>query len=1223
MPTVQRFILQRFTLQGRSGFVPILLLALCLGSGFGVGLVAKADAAPLSVADCSAAVGDEASLAAAITCINTAVDGTHTIALTADIGLTQPLPTLSNSLVAQVTIDGNGHAIQANGLVRVLAVESVQNLLLRNLTLTGGNSTADDLAPNGGGLLLTCGEDVVCTFTLVNTVVEGNQAASGGGIAYYCGYHGGGELVIEDSVLRDNGAVEAGGGLFYSSDEESFECAVTVRNTVIEGNLATSGAGVRILRPRVTIEDSTIRNNTANEDGGGLLARISDGFITLTVRNSTVSGNEAGRNGGGVYIESPDQTFEIQFVNSTISGNMARGGKGGGLYLSETFDSLRILLLNSTVTQNAGAQGAGVHIFHGDDGLTPRNTLTLHNTLVADNGGADCAGESSTGGAYTGQQVISNGHNLDSDGTCLTADVRLDSDIPSGNALLGPLAANGGPTLTHLLLPGSDALDAGDTVACTTDPVGSVDQRGVTRPQGAACDIGAVEMQPARSLIVTKFDDSNDGACDTDCSLREAIAEANTYPGPDQIILSTGTYTLSIPGERDEENDRIDEDDNAIGDLDIADGLTIVGVSPNDTRINGGGVDRVFEILADVQARIERLTIANGHTSETGGGLSNSGTLELYQVYVLGNRAASGFSIGHGGGIFNDGLLTIVQSIIANNHAAGGEASYGQGGGIRNDGALTVVDTNIRDNSVSDDNDWGIGGGIVNQGILSIVRSTLSSNSTPRGPGGALANRFGGLVEIINSTISGNSAGLGGGIANGDTFDPPGRVLLLHVTIANNEGGGLYNGVDGLTTSTNTIIAGNVADTDGNPAGQNCFNEGTFTSEGATVLDNAGNCPSTGPGDQVVDATTVFTTLLDLLANNPLPPSTHALLPGSPAIDAATEAGCADERVAGVDQRGVTRPQGAGCDIGAYEAEVDGEPTQLLFLSSSSSATAGGVHFRDEDIFAYDLDAETWIMVFDGSDVGITKDVDAFAFDADGALLLSFNGATQVPGLGAVDDSDIVRFTPTALGETTAGSFTLYLRGADVGLTTDSEDIDAIDFTADGRLVISTIGNVSTPTVTARDEDLLVLNDAVFGNPSSGSWSLFFDGSTVDLANEDINGLWIDPATSEHYFTVKDSFAFDGQSIDSDDIFICLPTPKNGATGCAYSLFWDSDEQDYGSENIDGLDIGPMPATYQPPSPPLAPAQVGDEDPAADEDADDLDVIEGTYLPFVVQGVSD
>jgi hypothetical protein len=261
-------------------------------------------------------------------------------------------------------------------------------------------------------------------------------------------------------------------------------------------------------------------------------------------------------------------------------------------------------------------------------------------------------------------------------------------------------------------------------------------------------------------------------------------------------------------------------------------------------------------------------------------------------------------------------------------------------------------------------------------------------------------------------------------------------------------------------------------------------------------------------------------------------------------------------------------------------------------------------------------------MLFDSSDVGVTKDVDAFAFRDDGSLLLSFNASTNVPGVGQVDDSDIVEFIPTKLGSYTAGAFALYLRGADVGLTTDGEDIDLIDFGAGGQLVISTIGDFATSTVSGKDEDLIQLDDATFGNPSSGVWSLFFDGSTVGLANEDVNGLWIDPGTGERYMTVKDQFAFDEVLIDSDDIFICTPTNSGVSKTCAYRLFWDSDQHDYGSENIDSIAFGVLPPSFMPAVQAGNIAPMTPEEAAADSDSDDQDLEEVRsiiFLPLVIE----
>ena len=202
------------------------------------------------------------------------------------------------------------------------------------------------------------------------------------------------------------------------------------------------------------------------------------------------------------------------------------------------------------------------------------------------------------------------------------------------------------------------------------------------------------------------------------------------------------------------------------------------------------------------------------------------------------------------------------------------------------------------------------------------------------------------------------------------------------------------------------------------------------------------------------------------------------------------------------------------------------------------------------------------------------------------------------------------KFSPTRLGSETAGSFSLYLRGVDVGLTTDGEDIDAIGFTTDGKLVVSTIGDFDAPNAQGRDEDLFVWEN--------GQWQRFFVGAAVGLANEDVNGLWIDPATGELYLTVKDDFAFDNVAIDSNDIFVCTPTQ---AGGCTFRRFWDSDAHDYGSENLDAIGLGALPATFAADAQSRSVEPLTAEEMAADEENDDLDLVEVrnyVYLPWAV-----
>ena len=130
----------------------------------------------------------------------------------------------------------------------------------------------------------------------------------------------------------------------------------------------------------------------------------------------------------------------------------------------------------------------------------------------------------------------------------------------------------------------------------------------------------------AATFIVNKTADTNDGACDADCSLREAIIAANALAGVDTITVPAGTYILTIAGTGD--------DASETGDLDIADDLTIIGAGPSITIIDGGGLERVIEILPGSLVNISGVTIQNGNDSGMGGGIFNAGTLTLINSAV-------------------------------------------------------------------------------------------------------------------------------------------------------------------------------------------------------------------------------------------------------------------------------------------------------------------------------------------------------------------------------------------------------------------------------------------------------------------------------------------------------------------------------------------------------------------------------------------------------------
>lgn len=249
----------------------------------------------------------------------------------------------------------------------------------------------------------------------------------------------------------------------------------------------------------------------------------------------------------------------------------------------------------------------------------------------------------------------------------------------------------------------------------------------------------------------------------------------------------------------------------------------------------------------------------------------------------------------------------------------------------------------------------------------------------------------------------------------------------------------------------------------------------------------------------------------------------------------------------------------------------------LIYTSSSTSGTAGGVAFADEDILIYDTGTGTWSMFFDGSDVGLgSTDVDAFDLLDDGSFLLSLDASFSVSGLGTVADADIIRFVPTSTGSNTAGSFEWFFDGSDVGLTTTDEDIDALDYTADGKLIISTLGSFSVTGASGTDEDLLIFTPSALGATTTGTWAFHFDGSDVGLsttASEDINGAWQLPGSNVLYLSTLGSFSVTGVSGDAADIFICTPGSLGSSTTCTFSLYWDGSANGFAGEVLDAFEV--------------------------------------------------
>lgn len=244
-----------------------------------------------------------------------------------------------------------------------------------------------------------------------------------------------------------------------------------------------------------------------------------------------------------------------------------------------------------------------------------------------------------------------------------------------------------------------------------------------------------------------------------------------------------------------------------------------------------------------------------------------------------------------------------------------------------------------------------------------------------------------------------------------------------------------------------------------------------------------------------------------------------------------------------------------------------------VYVSSSSSGTSGGVNYDDEDVLFYNGATDSWSMYLDLSDLGQGgEDLDAFAILSDGSVLMSFDGNATIPGIGVtVRDEDVVRFIPSSTGPSTSGTFEYYFDGSDVDLT---DDVDAIAVLGDGRVLISTDGNVTLSGISVNNEDLVAFTPTQLGSNTSGSWAMYFDASDTGLGGN-VEGARVHPSTGKIYLSIDGSTTLGGVGITASDIFACTPTSLGNNTACTYdsTLAWDGSNHDYSGENMDAMYI--------------------------------------------------
>lgn len=427
----------------------------------------------------------------------------------------------------------------------------------------------------------------------------------------------------------------------------------------------------------------------------------------------------------------------------------------------------------------------------------------------------------------------------------------------------------------------------------------------------------------AADIQVTKTEDSNDGVCNADCSLREAIQHANSTVGEDRILLPAGTYRLTLAPLR-EGFVIVEEDANLNGDLDVSyNDLVIVGAGQGRTIIDAEGNSRLFDVHVATRLRLERLTLRNGRTSDFGGAIRNRGNLVLDQVALENNEMFG--EIGAGGAIANFNRLDISSSRFSDNSTYGA-MGYGQGGAIYNQHSawLRIRNSGFTGNISYDETDTGRGGALYNEGVADVARSTFFRNKGGEyGTGTAILNAEGGTIQLSNSTLSGTwgyySLGTFANGIPGSRNNTNSEALLVNVTIADNFGLVALHNL-GRMTVRNSIVAGNFEIRDEGPNRiANCRNGagGVFSARGMLLGQDGYGCAA----DLPIDDASTFTQVLGPLTEQPGAPALHPLLEGSPAIDAGVGSCSA------TDQRKAPRPQDgngdgvAVCDLGAYERQ--------------------------------------------------------------------------------------------------------------------------------------------------------------------------------------------------------------------------------------------------------------------------------------------------------------
>lgn len=395
----------------------------------------------------------------------------------------------SGSLRAALAAAAPGDTINFNVTSPATITLASSLTVSTNVTITGPG--ASNLALSGNNAVQVLYVPPAVTVSISGLTIENGNASSGGGVS------NSGTLTLSSTVLTNNSGSLYGGAVYNSGGTLNFT-------------------------------NSTIANNSAFLYGGAIYNVAG----TVALNGSTVSGNSVYYYGGGIY----NDDGVLNLTNSTLAGNSSNL-YAGAIWNADTGTTTAT---SSTFYGNKGGYSSAISNSY--------STVTLKNSLLAGN----------TGGNYMsfGGTAVSNGYNLSDDSSAASFLTSTGDQNGVGAGLdTNGLQDNGGPTKTVALVSGSPAVDAVPVAACTwadgATPLTS-DQRGVTRPQGAACDIGAFEL--AQTAVFSSFTAKLDihggsqGAFDLNATFTLAAGSSGIDPLTQAVQLQLGSfYNVTIP----------------------------------------------------------------------------------------------------------------------------------------------------------------------------------------------------------------------------------------------------------------------------------------------------------------------------------------------------------------------------------------------------------------------------------------------------------------------------------------------------------------------------------------------------------------------------------------------------------------------------------------------------------------------------------------------------